>query len=191
VFFFQAVRLALRALSPEGVNRRRRRRARRRGVVAIAAVVVIAIVPSSPLFAAPRLIARNFDDWTEADDMAAAFHWVRDNTPTTTTCIVPVTRQDAFVHGERPLVANWQAIPYDRLPEWKRRIDQLVGGSAYFEGHGWRGSLDDLRDRYEGLLLGQVRQIAQRYDATCFVSETHYSLPVLHREGDVRVYRVS
>ena len=36
--------------------------------------------------------------------------------PKTTTLHLPVDRQDAFERAERPQVANWQAIPYDRLP---------------------------------------------------------------------------
>jgi hypothetical protein len=190
VFFFQAVRLTLGASRAEGTNRRRRRRARRQGALGLAAVVLIALVPTSPILAAPRMVLRNVKAWTQDDDVADAFGWIRQNTRTTTTCIVPIDRQDAFARTERPQVANWQAIPYDRLPEWKRRVDQLVGGGASFAGNTWRGELGDLRARYDDLLLAQVREIARRYDATCFVSETEYPLPVLHREGEVRVYRV-
>jgi hypothetical protein len=191
VFFFQAVRLSFDALATTGTSRRRRRRGRRNGSLGLIALVLIALVPASPLFAAPRLVLRNVQAWTRTDDVAEAFDWIRNNTRATTTCIIPITRQDAFARTERPQVANWQAIPYDRLPEWKHRVDQLVGGAAYFAGDEWRGSLDDLADRYDGLRLAQVERIANRYDATCFVSESRYPLPVLHREGDVRVYRVS
>lgn len=191
VFFFQAIRLALVALAAEEMPRRRRRRAQRRGWLGLAALTVIALVPASPLVAAPRLVFRNFESWTHVDEVAQAFAWVRDNVPDTATCIVPIERQDAFVRSERAQVANWQAIPYDRLPEWKRRIDQLVGGRDYFDGHGWHGSLDDLADRYDGLTTKQVQRIARRYSATCFVSRSRYSFPELHREGGVRVYTVS
>jgi hypothetical protein len=191
VFFVQGVRLLLEAFAARNVPRRRRRRVRRRAWLGAAALVLIALVPTSPLFAAPRLIVRNVQDWTEEDDVADSFAWIRDNTTSTTTCIVPITRQDAFALTERPQVANWQAIPYDRLVEWKRRIDQLVGGRRYFAGDQWHGSLDDLQDRYDGLTAEQVQRIARRYRASCFVSETEYPFPVAHREGDVRVYTVS
>jgi hypothetical protein len=191
VFFFQAVRLARRAASLQGISRRRRRRARRNAALAFVVIIAVALVPTSPLLAAPRFVYRNVQAWTKADDVAEAFNWVRRHTPKATVCIVPVDRQDAFVRGERAIVANWQAIPYDRLGEWRRRVERLVGGPAYFHGRGWRGGLPDLRHAYNQLTLQQVRAIATRYDATCFVSETLYPLQVLHRVGNVRVYAVT
>jgi hypothetical protein len=136
------------------------------------------------------MVQRNFEAWTATDHVADAFDWVRRHTPTSTRCIVPVDRQDAFDRAERPIVANWQAIPYDRLPEWKRRIDALVGGESYFEGSGWHGDLDDLRAAYNRLSARQVTAIARRYGADCLVTQTDYPFPRLHREGDVSIYRL-
>jgi hypothetical protein len=195
VFFIQGVRWALPVATPEGTNRRQRQRQRRQGRRRVAlgfiALVVLAVFPTSPLIAAPRMVKRNFEAWTNVDDMKEAFHWIRDNTPPSTTCIFPVDRQDSFVHAERPQVANWQAIPYDRLDEWKTRIDHLVGGRRYFAGDEWHGSLPDLRDAYDGLTLRQVNRIAARYDATCFVTESTYPLQLTHTAGDVHVYAIT
>jgi hypothetical protein len=188
IFFFQAVRLTVAAWTARGVPRRRRRRSRRRAELGLAALCAIALVPTAPLLAAPRLVYRNLKSWTTTDEMASAFGWVRRHTPKSATCIIPVDRQDAFERTERAQVANWQAIPYDRLQEWRRRIDQLVGGPQYFEGNGWHGNLPDLRDAYNSLTVEQVRRVADRYDATCLVSETKYPLPLLHRQGGVNVY---
>lgn len=187
VFFFQAFRYAHR-IATTGTSRRRRRRGRRRAALVVVATFAIALVPTTPLLAGPRMVVRNVEAWTTVDHMARAFEWVRDNTPTTTRCIVPVDRQDAFDRTERPIVANWQAIPYDRLPEWRRRIDALVGGAGYFAGSGWHGDLEDLREAYDGLSTEQVDAIAERYRAGCLISETRYPYRVLHRDGDVRVY---
>jgi hypothetical protein len=191
VFFFQAFRVALAALAAEGVSRRRRRRARRRGAWALVAIVLIALLPTAPLLAAPRMIRRNYHAWTAHDDLAQSFGWVRTNLPTTTTCIFPLDRQDAFARAERPQVVNWQAIPYDRLGEWKRRINLLVGGAEYFDGPGWHGDLPEVRAAYNALTLEEIQRIASRYDATCLVSETSYPLQLLHTEGRAKTYAIT
>ncbi len=191
VFFFQAVRLAVTAIQGQGAGRRRRRRVRRRGYVALVAIVLLAVFPTAPLLAAPRLIRRNVHAWTTDDTMADSFGWVRRNLPRTTTCIFPLDRQDAFERAEVPQVVNWQAIPYDRLGEWKRRIDQLVGGADYFEGHAWHGDLTKIRAAYSSLTLEQINRVATRYGATCLVTDTSYPLQLLHTEGRTKVYAIT
>lgn len=191
VFFFQAVRLAVAALQLHGTSRRRRRRVRRRGYLALVVIVVIAVLPTAPLLAAPRFIRRNVESWTTVDNMAGAFAWVDKNLPDSTTCIFPLDRQDAFDRAAVPQVANWQAIPYDRLSEWKRRIDQLVGGASYFHGPGWRGGVEDIRAAFNSLTLEQVDRIATRYGVTCLVTNAHYPLQLLHTEGRARVYGIT
>lgn len=188
IFFFQAILLTVEAWSAQGVPRRRRRRARRRAALGAVALCAVALIPTAPLLAAPRLVFRNLKSWTTTDEVASAFGWVRRHTPKTATCIVPVDRQDAFERTERAQVANWQAITYDRLREWLRRIDQLVGGKRYFDGNEWHGNLPDLRQAYNSLTVDQVQRIADRYDATCLVSETEYPLPLRHSQGGVNVY---
>jgi hypothetical protein len=188
VFFFQAFRYARQLATREGASRRRRRRARRDAALVIVATLAIAVLPTSPLFAAPRMIRRNIAAWTAVDHEARVFDWVRENTPKGVRCIFPVDRQDAFERAERPQVVNWQAIPYDRLPEWKSRIDDLVGGPQYFAGSGWHGDLPVLRAAYNRLTTAQIDRIAAKYHASCLVSETRYSYQLLHLDGPVRVY---
>lgn len=191
VFFFQAVRLAVAAIQGQGERRRRRRRIRRRGYLALVVIVVIAVLPTAPLLAAPRLIYRNVQSWTKVDNMAGSFGWIRKNLPHSTTCIFPLDRQDAFGRAEVPQVVNWQAIPYDRLGEWKKRVDQLVGGASYFDGPVWRGGLNDIRAAFDSLTLEQINRIASRYGATCLVTDAHYPLQLLHTEGRARVYGIT
>ena len=64
-------------------------------------------------------------------------------------------------------------------------------GPEYFAGSGWHGDLADLRAAYNRLTPDQVKLIADKYDASCFVSETTYPFQVLHRDGDVRVYTLT
>lgn len=191
IFFFQAFRFAHHLASTPGTSRRQRRRHRRDAALVITATLAIAILPTAPLLAGPRMIQRNFKAWTTVDHQAQAFDWIREHTPVNTRCIVPVDRQDAFDRTERPIVANWQAITYDRLPEWKRRIDDLVGGPDYFAGSGWHGDLSNLRAAYFRLTADQIGTIASKYHASCLVSETKYPFRVIHRDGNVRVYALT
>jgi hypothetical protein len=165
-------------------------RDRARSIVAAVLVGTVAMFLSAPLLAAPRMILANVHAWTDDDNFADAFQWLRDNTKPSDRCIVPPDRQDVFAKAERPTVANFQAIRYDRLPEWKDRIDALVGGSSYFDRPGWTGNLDDLRRAYDRLTPEQVSDIARRYDAACIVTSTMYPFTPLHTTGDVHIYRI-
>jgi Domain of unknown function (DUF6798) len=159
----------------------------RRSLRLAAATVVVAVFLTSPILAAPRMTERTVLAWTRSDDTVAAFEWLRAHTPPTTRCVVPVDRQDAYMIGERPIVANFQAIRYDELAEWRRRVDALVGGPEVFAGH--VPTLGELGEAYAALDAAQMTEIARDYDADCIVTTAAYPFPVLHRAGDVRIYR--
>lgn len=160
---------------------------RRRSVALATVGVLIATFVTSPVLAAPRMVARTVRSWVDPSDEVDAFAWIRDNTPTTMRCVVPVDRQDAFMLAERPIVGNWQAVRYDALADWKRRVDALVGGADTFERES--EDLVALRAAYDELTVGQITAIAREYDASCIVATTRYPLPLLHRSGRVRIYR--
>jgi hypothetical protein len=103
---------------------------------------------------------------------------------------VPVDRQDAYQLGERPVVATWQAIRYDDLPGWKRRIDALVGGPGFFGAEDRAADLGELRAAYDALTVEQITALARRFHADCVVATTTYPLPVIHRVGGTIIYRV-
>ncbi len=149
--------------------------------------VVLAIAVTSPLLAAPRMISRTADAWTRNDPVAEAFTWIREHPDVARRCVVPVDRQDAFMRGERPIVANFQAIRYDELAEWHRRVLALVGGPDVFVGQA--PTLEQLRQRYDALDGSQITAIAVRYGADCIVATTRYPFSELHRTGDTRIYR--
>jgi hypothetical protein len=112
--------------------------------------------------------------------------------------VVPIDRQDALMRTERPIVVNWQAIRYDDVAEWQHRVLPFVGGARYFlDPHapgrikGRRGGdLESLRAAYNALDQEAITSAARRYRASCIVSTTNYRLPIQHRSGDVRVYRI-
>ncbi len=151
--------------------------------------LALALVVTSPVIAAPRMVSRTLHAWFDTDGEAAAFAWIRDRTPRSTRCVVPIDRQDAFAIAERPIVGNWQAIRYDALGEWKRRVDALAGG-AVTVAHppSEPDQLTALRSAYDQLTQRQISAVARRYGANCIVSTTRYSLPVWHRTHGVNIY---
>ena len=73
---------------------------------------------------------------------------------------------------------------------WKRRVDALVGGAAFFGAGDRAAELPELRAAYDRLTTEQILAVARKYHAGCIVASTRYPLPVLHRSGDTRIYRV-
>ena len=186
VFFLQLVRRVLELAAREvGAPWWRRR-----SVVLAGVGIVVATTITSPVLAAPRMLTRTVRAWVDHDDDAAAFRWIAGHTTSSVRCVVPVDRQDAYERGARPVVATWQAIRYDALAEWKCRIDALVGGGGVFGADDRAADLAELRAAYDGLTTEQITAVARRYDAECIVATTAYPLPVLHRSGPTRIYRV-
>lgn len=160
-----------------------------RGSIRLGALAtVVALVLTAPLLAGPRNVYRNTVAWLGHDDMKQAFVWVSHHVPRTETCILPVWRQDSFDFAQRPQIANWQAVRYDALADWKTRIDYLVGGGRYFDPHVYVGDNRSLERAYGGLSTRQVDAIVSRYHAGCIVTLADYPYAVLHRSGDVKVY---
>ena len=194
VFFVNIARQIAEVRSREHTRTWWRRRSWGLAVFALA----IALVITAPLLAAPRMVARTIASWTHPDDEVSAFHWIRAHTPKTTSCVVPIDRQDAFMQSERPIVVNWQAIRYDDLNGWHRRVTELVGGDRYFSNPhapgriaGRRGGdLEAMRGAYNALSQRAIVSQAHKYHATCIVATTGYQLPIWHRIGRVRVYRL-
>jgi hypothetical protein len=163
---------------------------RRRSVVLAGVGIVVATTITSPLLAAPRMAVRTVGAWVDRDDDADAFRWIAGHTPTSLRCVVPVDRQDAYERAERPIVGTWQAIRYDDVAGWKRRVDALVGGPSIFGAEDRAADLGELRAAYDRLSATQIVAVAHRYHATCIVASTRYPLPVLHRSGGTRIYRI-
>jgi hypothetical protein len=163
---------------------------RRRSVVLAGVGIVLATTVTSPLLAAPRMAARTAHAWVDRDDDADAFRWIAANTSKSLRCVVPVDRQDAYERAERPVVATWQAIRYDDVAGWKRRVDALVGGADFFGDESQAADLVALRDAYDHLDVFQVIALARRHHAGCLVTTADYPLRVLHRAGGTRIYRI-
>ena len=127
------------------------------------------------------MIRRNVEAWTTVDHMANAFDWVRENTPEDVLHLPG--RPPGLVRPRRAAAGRELAgDPLRPAAEWKRRIDELVGGADYFAGPGWHGDLPNLARRVQPAHAPtQIDRIAAAYHASCLVSETPYPFQLCTR----------
>ena len=59
--------------------------------------------------------------------MEKAFKWIAKNTPTNSIIISPPWRGDSFYLSRRAQIASWWLPRFDRLTEWRERLELLAG----------------------------------------------------------------
>lgn len=161
------------------------RQVRSRVQVAIVALAVLTLLPiiQYPLHAIP-MARRRGGLWHQDTAFVEVLDWIARETPPASVVLLPPWRPDAYYLGRRSLVVNWQAIRYDDLPEWRRRMEALVGPIT-------RSSLEDMYRGYLALTAGDVVRLAGEYGAGYLVSEGRYPFPVEFSADSYTVYRVT
>ena len=174
VFFFQAFRYARRSRRQPTTSRSKAAaRPARRRAASSSPRSRSRCFPTSPLFAGPRMIRRNFIAWTTVDHMAEAFDWIRENTPTDTRCIFPVDRQDAFDRAERAAGRRTgRRSPTTACRSGRRASTISSAAPSTSPDRAGTATSRTSATRTTGSRTAQVDRIATKYDATCFVSET-------------------
>ncbi len=161
------------------------------------------LVPKRPLFSALGLITVlsygspvvvEFYDLTmttlrqwkaKPDDIATTFRWIRSNTPNDAIAILPPWRTDSFHATQRGQVANLLAIRHDSVPEWRIRLQALLGKPLpplSVE------ATDEIKQRYLKRTKKQILHMVQSYKASYLVSRTAYPFPVLFHTPSYKVY---
>ena len=113
------------------------------GALVCVGIVIFLMMPS-PLLGLRDLVGshltrylhpyRNFqnsDRGNDADFIQAA-RWISDqrNTRPTDVVIAPPWWNDGFYYLNRPQIANWHAPRYDRITQWRERLEALVGDTS-------------------------------------------------------------
>ena len=162
-------------------------RVARAGVVALALAVAVALMP-----AYRAMGARLWGSWTRApDDMDAAFAFVAAGTPEGAVVLAPPWRQDSMMKLGRGQVMHWSMPRYDRLAEWRRRAEALVGPAPEAgAGRDPAAAFAARRAWYDALSPDDVRRLAAEYGASFIVAEREYPFPTRFVSGEARVYEV-
>jgi hypothetical protein len=133
-------------------------------------------------------------------DFVAAAKWVADpsHTHPTDLVIAPPWQNDGYFYIQRALIVNWHAPRYDRMTEWKDRIETLVGDTSHLTYEdGLLGEMDArCWAHYAALTPADIANIQQRYPdenrqkAKWLISTGKYDFPVVFNSGGYRVYRL-
>lgn len=151
-------------------------------MVLAAGAIAVGPVMTQPIHAIPSGRAR-LQLWHDDPELVQALAWVASETPAASTALAPPWRPEVFYYGRRAVVANWQAIRYDALPEWRARIEHLVGPLH-------RPSLADMERGYLALTTEDVRNLVHQYGVDYFITSGHYAFPIMHRAGAYYVYQL-
>ncbi|MEO8636991.1 MAG: DUF6798 domain-containing protein [Gemmatimonadales bacterium] len=122
------------------------------------------------------------------DDAGQALQWLAANTPANALTLTPPARKDAFLLSQRAQVVSWDAIPYDRVAEWRDRLECVVGPMVATEGERIDGAWFDRAYRARG--ADELLACAHRMGAGYIVSPAEYPWPVRYQHGEWRVYQV-
>lgn len=178
LFFFMFVAHALSA----GSKFKLRKSAMAVGAIAIACL-------ANPLEPAKAQVAKTARTWlAPADPLGDAMTWISQNTERDCVVILPPWRKDSYYLAQRAQVVTWRFVPYGDITEFRQRVEELVGPDwQVFDG---RSVPQLMKDGYGGLAKADVATLADKYDATYFVSHKQYGFEVVHRSGEYRVYRI-
>jgi hypothetical protein len=138
-------------------------------------------------------VKRSYSAWTQQEEgVQKAFKWIATNTPADAIIVSPPWRTDSFYLSRRGQIASWSVPRFDRLPEWRARLESLVGDMSSVRGYGTRESRTEfMASRYNALTARDIESLVRNYGAAYLVSSGTYSYPVLFNSGDYRVYSLS
>ena len=122
------------------------------------------------------------------DELARTFEWIRANTPEGSVVLAPPWRKDVFYRMQRGTVASWHQIPYGRVAEWRRRLENMLG--RFNEVAPGQADPAVMADEWGRMGEEKVVILARRYGADYLVSEAAYALRAAHREGRWTVYEL-
>lgn len=158
---------------------------RLRGVFGLAAAAG-ALVLWNPIVGLATDISENLEIWQAADtDAEIALAWVATGTPADGVVLGPPAREDLFYLTERSQYVSWEAIPYDRVPEWRRRLESVMPPGfvpAATQGREWE-------EQFAELQLERLLSLTPRVDYV--ITTADYDLPVMFTKGAWTVYRVT
>jgi len=124
------------------------------------------------------------------DAYALAFDWIAANIPDGEIGLVPPWRGDGTLRSRHGQVVHCAMPRYDRLSEWHRRMEALLGDVTTADSRDLGLSWVRAKAAWKSLSEADVRRLASQYHASYLVSEAAYSLPPAFQAGDVKVYRL-
>jgi hypothetical protein len=144
--------------------------------VAIAAAVIFWRKPTVQILSMGAVVMQLFTCWPmlglrviPGDDAeyVEMCDWAAANTPADAIFLVPPGEQSMRWRGQRAIVVNFKGIPQlsRELPEWKRRMSDVLGEDTLLLPHGFARSLAAADAIYESRPKEQLIGVAKAYGA--------------------------
>jgi hypothetical protein len=134
-------------------------------------------------------VAYHYKLWTrQEEDVQRAFKWVAKNTPPNSIIISPPWRGDSFYLTRRAQIASWWLPRFDRLTEWRERLESLGGDVSGVRDGTTKSRVQHMEEHYNRLTATDIASFAEKYGAEYLVSSARYSYPVLLNSGTYKVY---
>jgi hypothetical protein len=135
---------------------------------------------------------KHYSMWTRLEpDWEKAFKWIEKNTPTNSIIISPPWRGESFYLSRRGQIASWWVPRFDRLTEWRTRLESLIGDVGSVRPGSTKARLEHMAQHYNNLTTTELRFLADKYGAEYLVSSGRYSYPVLFHSGTYTVYSLT
>jgi hypothetical protein len=150
------------------------------GALAVFAIVVV----RNPVVQFVADSSLNLNEWTsDADaDFEAAMTWIGTNTPADAVVLGPPYEDQLLWLSQRDIFVSWKAIPYDRMAEWRKRLE-LIGIDHVEEDP------EDLIAAYDELPEAAVSRVVAEYGVEYVVTTAPYSFASEATFGDWTIYR--
>jgi hypothetical protein len=133
-------------------------------------------------------VKHQYSIWTREEDVQKAFRWIANNTPSNSIVISPPWRGDSFYFSRRGQIAAWWVPRFDRLAEWRERVESLGGDLSRARPGTAIARIEQMTSHYNQLTTTDIASLIEKYGAEYLVSSARYSYPVLFESGIYKVY---
>ena len=134
-------------------------------------------------------VTKHYSMWTqEEEDVQRAFRWIAANTPASSIIISPPWRNDSFYLSRRGQIASWWVPRFDRLIDWRERLESIAGDVARVTPGTTAARLEHMTAHYNQLTATDIASLTEKYRAEYLVSSARYRYPVLFDTGTYKVY---
>jgi hypothetical protein len=157
---------------------------------ALIALGLFALVSfGNPVEVFRRNLRHQYLMWTQGEeDVQKAFRWIATNTPHGSVLISPPWRGDSFYISRRAQIASWWIPRFDRLTEWRERLETLSGDLSDVEPPTTKARMEQMTHHFNTLSETDIAFLRQRFGANYLVSSASYSYPVRFDSGSYKVY---
>jgi hypothetical protein len=146
----------------------------------------------NPVDIVVNTVKKHYSMWTrQEEDWEKAFKWVAKNTPSNSIIISPPWRGESFYLSQRAQIASWWIPRFDRLTEWRERLESVAGNVSSVRPGTTQARMEHMAAHYNQLPPTEIASLVAKYGAEYLVSSTIYGYPVIFQSGTYKVYSLN